>query len=279
MLGPYKKDVKTRLARWNRLAERVLDWWPNALFGLLTLCSIGISAFPNWSFTIGNVVQFPGRYLLAALALLFLISGGIGSIKNKRTLSSMDREVHKLKELVATYESDTLKVSEFALAKMAQDCELLETTQLKRDLRLTVYCHDEKTSRFIPASRIAGSPVYSQFGRPWYPDHLGVIGEGWSKGYAQEKSNASSDEEWINEAIEKGFDRVTAAGISMKSKSLVAVRIEHSGAFVGIIVAESLNKTGCGKVGSKMKNSDWLPQLAELLVLVRSSLITHHSNS
>ena len=275
MLEPYKQDVKTRLKKWNRLLEVIVDWWPSILFGLLTVCSIGISAFPNWRIIVGDSIQFPGRYLLAGMAFLLLIFGGLGSIKNKRTLSNMDREIRALKNLIDTYQVDTLEVSKFALTKLAYDCGLIEKTQLKRDLRLTVYCHDEKHSRFIPASRIAGSPVYEMFGRPWYPDHLGVIGEGWLKGYAMENSSTTSDEDWITEAVDKGFNREVAANISMKSKSLVAVRIEHSGKFVGIAVAESLNKSGCRQVGPQMKKSDWLPQLAELLVLVKSSLIAH----
>lgn len=108
------------------------------------------------------------------------------------------------------------------------------------DTRISVYCHDSSSSRFIPIARISGNPEFEKEGRPHYPGNQGIICKAWQKEvdrYQFSFDNPESDslapgsaacENWLQEQeVLYAVPRAVAEALTMKSLSFVALRIEH----------------------------------------------------
>ena len=212
--------------------------------------------------------------LLGFFAVLFTVAGGIGQIKNRRTLSLVESRLEMKERLVRRYSDDVEKVLRFALLKLAEECSLVERDRCKPHLQITLYCHDPENQRFIPVARIAGNPIFEQPGRGSYPDSQGVISQGWARGMARFETG-SSGADWVAEVVAAGFDQNTAKQLRMQSKSMLALRVEESGRFAGVIVIESMNKTGVtAGLRKQLLDASWYESVASLVGAVQGSHVT-----
>lgn len=267
----------------SRIAQNVfgaISYWPEAALGTVPIVAIFISAFPET-----RVFDVPLRVLLAGLAVVLAIVGAWGQRKKSRKLSDAYEEIRKLRsanilleERCDKYLLDVSEVLKFALRQLAEECGLANNDGIcLQNYRLTIYCHLSDPDCFIPLARIAGNPKHESFGRESYAGDQGIIQQGWENKAAHFSSNAMNDEEW-NSEMEERFDIPHEVGskIRMKSKSLVAARLQYLDDRVGVAVVECLDSNALDIAFSEEINlAQWFPPVAKQMISVRSSLINH----
>lgn len=112
--------------------------------------------------------------------------------------------------------------------------------------RISVYV--ERDEQFVLVARWSQNERLRRPGRSTFPMGQGVIGQAWDgrKGAAYLDGLKSDPEEWILEQCAMyGFDEATARAMTMKSRSIAAVRVDGERK-TPILVVESLDSKLAG---------------------------------
>lgn len=280
----HNKTVQERASALLLVSMFFVEWWPSFVLGLSGVCSFFISTFPN-AIVVHDLwgIDIPIRYVFCFLAIAFTVAGGLGVVKNRRTLTQAEKELRQNKTFVRRYFDDVEKVLQIVLLQLAADCDLVERERCKPEVRITLYCHDAKNCRFVPVARVAGDPTFEEMGRSSYPNDQGVISFAWQKGVAKFKSNSKNSDEWVDEMINFfGFDRKVAENLKMQSRSMLAIRLDHHGKHVGVTVIESIMKTGKCSADSSLADvileGMWYAPVANLVDAVHGSHVARVSS-
>lgn len=266
-----RKTVRERASVASKIAQFILDWWPEAALGTTSLLAAYVSCFPNNKITLFSH-PLPWNLFILIIILILAISGGIGMVRKRTSIVRLEDALENSRSISSAYMLDTRRLFEHALLQLAKDCGLSnEEGCCKSDTRISIYCHDGKNSRFVKIARICGNPSLSNSGRSSYPDDEGVIAEGWRIGAARYQSAAQTDEEWVVEQ-EEYMDKATAEAITMKSKSIIAWRIGDGNNPVGVFVIESLVKSrATAQLRRVVKESSWSDPIYRFVETVRDS--------
>lgn len=159
------------------------------------------------------------------------------------------------------------------LRDLAVDCELAdEKGMMQGDVRMTVYWYDHSSPHFV---RVSGHPDFSEYGRSEISVEEGVISEGWSLSYSRFKSGANDDAEWVAEQVsDYKIDKEIAEKIRMKSRSILAWRLQYDHVYFGVFVVESTRKTKANSaLKTKIENSRQFDPIKRAVYRVRQSHI------
>lgn len=221
------------------------EWWPETLLGTPSIAGIFASLFPENTLSLGTVNIRLGIAALI-LALVFAILGGIGVARKNKKMTKLKEAAKENRNTAKKYQKDTRELIQDNLRDLARECKLNSGDRACRtDSRISVYCHDGSSGRFIPIARISGDPEFEKKGRPHYPDTEGVICRAWREEFYkyQYQSSSESDENWLKEQEELfSVPPDVADAFVMKSLSSVALRIEHRDKKIGVLVIESTDK-------------------------------------
>ena len=140
------------------------------------------------------------------------------------------------------------------LVRLADSLDLNSST-----IRLSVYCHEQ--SEFVLLSRMSADPALKVRGRNSYPDSQGVIGKAWKLRTAALVDLPEDYDAWQKQLAINGIDEDTASKLSMRSRSLIGVRIDADEGGeqvpVGVLVLESTKPRGVnGKTVDKLRTDD-----------------------
>lgn len=284
-----KKTLEERASSLTKFGILVLEYWPATFLGIPPLLAIAIAIAPPVEISVW-VISFPLAWLLGGLAAVFAIVGGVGSFRRRESLHMAQRENKQLqndlaasRSLATDYRKDVQVALEFALFQMAVEVGLsdagLRGEKIRKDVRLSLYCHHDTRNVFLPIARVAGNPLREKSGRAEYPDSQGVISMGWQSGAASMVDLPDDRDEWTQQLVQKhGFDVEEVKKLSMQSLSLVAFRLDDGQEKIGIVVAESENKRGITRSTlDDLQESEWHGPIASLITSVRGSLIPHLS--
>lgn len=139
-----------------------------------------------------------------------------------------ERRTHK-KSLVAMLNH----VARRALMTAAPDTELDRC-------RISVYV--ERESQFVLVARWSANEKLRRAGRNQFPMGEGLIGEAWDgvKGAAHVNGLTSEEDKWVQDQCDTyNFDEPVVRALTMKSRSIAAVRVEGEKK-TPIVVVESL---------------------------------------
>ncbi|MDJ0338350.1 hypothetical protein [Cryobacterium sp. PH31-O1] len=111
-------------------------------------------------------------------------------------------------------------------------------------MRTSFYCHSNE--EFMLLSRVSSSPELQKFGRLTYPEKQGSIWKAWDEGETVITGFPEAREAWESKLVEEhGFSRAEVAGMSMQSRSLMAIRVDKlDGTPIGVLVIESVSARG-----------------------------------
>lgn len=268
-----KKSIAEKSLFASKITRIILDWWPESLYGVTTLIWGFISVFPDSRVPLIKADYSLPEFLFWVAFVLTLV-GAIGIYKKKKSLDEAEQELQAAQELSSRYEKDVRVLLEHILSQLALECGLGgDNGQCKDDVRLSVYCHDPVKSCFIRIARISGNPSFANSGRLTYPDHLGVISEGWKHSFHRFKSVASNDEEWIEEQLrDSNMDRAVAEKINMKSRVILAFRLYENMEAVGVMVVESTTKSRFdGSLKTTLEKGQWFTQITHFVAELQES--------
>lgn len=270
---------------------KVLDYWPQALLSMLPLLSLAVAIFPETTWTIFSK-GIPLPWVLGIASVVIAGVGGLGTFRRSLSLHSAQEECRNLEQeltdarnLSERYKQDVQLALSFALQQLSANIKVAEEnedhSQLRSDIRVSLYCHHHERSVFIPIVRLAGNPLHTKNGRKEYRDTQGVISLGWQQGAARAIDLPEPRDQW-NKELENLYDfsAEEASKLSMQSLSMVAVRLDNDQGPVGIIVVESLKKRGVNSgTTDAIYASRWYAPTASLMLSVRESLVPHISDS
>ena len=115
-----------------------------------------------------------------------------------------------------------------------------------RGMRTSIYCHSN--SEFVLLSRISSSPELQKSGRSAYREKQGSIWKAWDEGETVITGFPEGRTEWETKLVEEhGFARAEVQGMSMQSRSIVAIRVDKDHgdrAPIGVVVIEALSPKG-----------------------------------
>lgn len=104
-----------------------------------------------------------------------------------------------------------------------------------------VSAYSVEHDRFVLLSRRSVNPTLERRGRQTYPLEKGVIGQAWERQSATSNFDVETREEWESELVSSGgFTVEEARGLTMLSRSIVAVRVDSAtDDKIGMLVLES----------------------------------------
>lgn len=257
------KTVSERTEPVHRLAMWIVDVGPSVLLGGGTLVMGAASLTPrNWSI------------FLAVAAFAVVIIGGVWSHKRRPRLSRLERQIVQLQEA----RNDIIVALGRALREMMQEASIASSPDAPaRDgnkIRATLACHISAEEAFVPLARHSDNPALAKFNRASYPDNQGLIGQGWQEGVASLRDLPEDRQQWnLHLAEEYGYSKSEAAGLSMHSRSLLALRIDWSTEHAGILVIESLKARGVTEAArTSIEQSAWYPSIRSLMYALRENV-------
>lgn len=263
----------------------ISEWWPESALGLAGLGGTAASAFPGQTLSLGVVdTTVPIVSFCASCGLLLI--GGYGVARKSKKVSAIKDEAKRSKYIANQYKLDTREIIQDYLRDLSRDCGLgNDKGACRPDTRISVYCHDDENSRFIPIARISGNPKYESAGRSSYPDSQGVIAAAWETGFTRNAVKVNDETHWEDEWVktqvnEWHFSEDVARNFSMKSRIFVAWRIEYANQFIGVVVIESTVKSRVGSgLKGKVESSPYFEPLMRALFRINSSHIPHIAGS
>ncbi|APT92836.1 hypothetical protein CPHO_07995 [Corynebacterium phocae] len=277
----YKNTVKERSSKFSRVVEAFVEWWASGATLVATVFGLALSLIDGpvisaW----GQVVSLDVLLFLAAVA--FLIVGSWGTLRRKLTLSHVEEELKfvrralaKEKEQKEIYRKDFAFLFERMLQQLAQELGFSPHGELDEAVRLTIYFYVDARSVFVPIARVSGNAELRNLPRHSYPAKEGIIAKGWNfrASRLQSKVPAGNDNDWNREMVEEnGLSPDAAERIRMKSRSLLALRIEVDNLPVGVLIIESMKKTQVdSKMQAKANDSETFKLLSKLVASVQES--------
>lgn len=107
-----------------------------------------------------------------------------------------------------------------------------------------VSAYSVEHDRFVLLSRRSTNPTFERRGRQTYPLEKGVIGQAWERQSARSNFDVETRDEWEAELVSSGgFTADEARGLTMLSRSIVAVRVDTAtDDKIGMLVLESESK-------------------------------------
>lgn len=222
------------------LGERIDFWWRGygspaclSLGGfLLGLCGILVSVF--------GAATSPLVIIGCAGALVWTI--GFIAMFQKPSYSDISRELAETRDRADRLErtvADSLKRHSVAA---------LESIGLHDDeTRVSIYVHREGRMHLI--ARHSRSPVLTQLGRSAFPVDQGVIGKAWANQIGIERDLPADEGAWVEEHVDRGFDRAIAKEMKMRARSIGVIRTytENYSRALGVLVVESKRPRGINK--------------------------------
>lgn len=251
------------------------EWWAESLLGLPSLAGIFVSLYPEKIFSFaGHDIRYGNAALLFSVLCAAIGGVGVGIKKNK--ITKLRRTATENRETAQKYQNDTRELIQDNLRDLAKECSLNSGPRPCRpDSRISVYCHDGNSERFIPIARISGDPEFEKKGRSYYPDNQGIICKAWRNEFYKYQFNSEdgTDELWLKEQYELfAVPNDVARRFVMKSHSCVALRLEHRDTKIGVLVIESTNKDRAdAKLMETVLGSSHFPPLKRALYRVNES--------
>lgn len=116
------------------------------------------------------------------------------------------------------------------------------------ETRISLYFHSEEDG-FVILGRYCPNPTLCTRGRDHYPVNEGIIGKGWSKGWAFEDFGNKTDEERVTIFQEK-YSMKNPENLRMKPIQIAALRLTSGNEVpskrnLGVIVVETMDSSLC----------------------------------
>lgn len=182
------------------------------------------------------------NYLRWALGVILFLIASAQSVRSFTSKTELNGKIARLENENGMLKSN-LEAVPFDMIRV-----LAKQFKFENDDRVTLYrVTPEET--FIPVARFSESPVYRKFGRKFYPNDSGYIGECWLKGEVKKEkladysNNDISRERYIEQALKQGgsLTREDVEGLQMKCRSIYGKRLHYNGDDpIAIIVIESM---------------------------------------
>jgi hypothetical protein len=217
-----------------------------------TVDKLGRSTGPN-----------PVSIWLTVVAGLLLLVGAFRSmhVQNQREERGADIEALQLR--IETLEGEDanrraafLETAELVLRGLAESAGAYA-----HHVRVSGYVHNGG-GFFVQFARISKNPAFWPKGKGLYPDDEGILGAAWQRG----KDACVDIDLAASPSIHEtrfGMSPETVAGLRMKPRSMIALRVEDaatkSDRHVGVIVFESTQKRGVNKamMETMLKSGQW----------------------
>ncbi len=167
----------------------------------------------------------------------------------QRSLGESDREKSALGDRLFEVEKDLANVQTMTSDLLWSLLTIVrDELEMGHDERISVYVHDESLRAFQMLARSSLNPVYGRAGRTVYADHVGVIGDAWSRGEVVECDLPSWDGDgraYIAANLERfGLPEDECRSLNMKARSLIGIRYPADGGGsrpLGVVVLESMD--------------------------------------
>lgn len=180
--------------------------------------------------------------VLAVLAILLR--------PRRPTYSQLRRDYQHLWERFENRGRAVERSLESLLQKLAAHCE----ADTHHDRISAYYYHG---GQFVMIARHSKNPELRVEGRGKYPTDQGAIGTAWASREGQYiKSFPADPEKWLQSMMRDGLPREVAEALTMKSRKIVAIRVEDVSGSVGTLVLETTDPQTFGpETLEKVQNS------------------------
>lgn len=214
------------------------------------------------------------HWALVLSALAFLVTGAVFRARQTPSYSHLARDKAAADEKAAGWEAAFPGLIGVHLRAILEHALPGDS-----DARITLYVHNG--SAFVAISRHSRNVSHKAMGRPAYPDDQGVIGDAWKSGDGQALRTGLPDftktpEDYFSALEKDSIDRQVAERLTMKSGSLVALRIDEqtpSAEAMAVVVIESLNPGGLGNSSASTVQSDETWTLLQRFVTLASDFL------
>jgi hypothetical protein len=174
------------------------------------------------------------------LSIALLVTGSIAGLFVKPTYLQLMRAKEQLDQGLlsrqATYQ-DTLRTHLRDL--------LIELDVLTADTRISAYSHNGRA--FVMITRFSNNPSLMMSGRAIYPQNQGLIAEAWQLGEACKVRLPEDPIEYASAALALyGLPREVTHNMTMRSRSLVGLRVMDGTDPIGVIILESTKRQRIG---------------------------------
>lgn len=178
-------------------------------------------------------------WLLFALGVLFALLA-ILLQPRRPSYSQLKIDYQHLSERFENRGRAVERSLESLLQKLAAHCE----ADTHHDRISAYYYHG---GQFVMIARHSKNPELRVEGRRKYPNDQGAIGTAWASREGKYiKSFPADPEKWVQSMIRDGLPREVAEALTMKSRKIVAMRVEDASGSVGTLVLETMDPQNLG---------------------------------
>ncbi|AYD90267.1 hypothetical protein D5R93_10070 [Actinomyces lilanjuaniae] len=198
-----------------------------------------------WSVQTEPLLFLPGYTFLvvgAGMSVVSLVWGVVAGARHDdlrkeiRWSEEREKQYHQMIGAVMKVQAHRL----LRLLVLESDSGGREDVLLSASRVTFYYCYD---SRLYAVARFSRNLELDRPGRLSYPPGEGCIGFAYTKGRVAFERFPSDDEEWVRYNVSAyGISKHECRGMAMKSRAMLAVRMEHADRPMGAVAVETLDE-------------------------------------
>jgi hypothetical protein len=221
----------------------IIDYSPNILMGVgpIGLCLSGLFLKTS-GWTNRNIVIFSVSAIAVILGNLLIINRNNRLRKLLLEIESLTSENKTLQLEIAQNEDDYFDLLNKQLSVLFSMLEFTENE------RISLYKHE--ADKFVMLGRFSTNPIFCRKSRTIYPDNQGCLKKAWEQGnsFVNDLPDPIQYKKRYYKILKASWDidEDTAQNFTMKSRTLLALGINHVSGFprIAVIVFESILENG-----------------------------------